>query len=326
MALKQAGASLVGSGGGGSSGGSGGDAGSKPPSSAPSLSMFQKLKIEVVMAKKYNGDVRRIPASNLNDMYKQDPRELMAKMNEDLGLRFESLEQTKKKHQKERRNRDLSPADAEAVAAAAEDDDPYKLRLIRRKLEAVCKDAETGEKLTIRDRPPEDVEMDGRHMDNLLWRQRLVEDVKEALDHPEYVNTAVLQRALDIYRADPKNAVPQPMSRPSKFERKGQVYAMLQALRQTHARQIYEMVLEEEERDKKRVQLMDWATSAAAGGDSGGGGGGDGDGDGDARRRVAKLVARFAAERQRWREFIALVQHDNQMKIAHVMTEYGLLR
>ena len=85
-----------------------------------------------------------------------------------------------------------------------------------------------------------------------------------------------------------------------------QVYAMLQSLRRIHAQQLYDMVLEEEARDAKRVQLMDWAK-------------------GDPER-VAKLVVRFKEERRRWREFIQLVQHDNQMKLADVMVHYGLLR
>jgi len=91
-----------------------------------------------------------------------------------------------------------------------------------------------------------------------MWRRRLMKETKDTLDHPETLNKRVLQRAVDIYRADPKNAVPQPKSLPSKFESKGKVYAMLQALRHTHARQLYDIVLEEEERDQKRIQLMDW--------------------------------------------------------------------
>lgn len=264
--------------------------------------MFQKLKIEVAMAKKYNGNVQRIPAKKLEAMYKQDPQKLMKQMNQDLGLNFESLEQTKKKRQKERRVRD-GLADP---GSAADNDDPYKLKAIRRKKDSVCKDVETGETITIRAQPPEDVALAGRRMDNLLWRKRLIADVKESLDHPEYTNTKVLGRALEIYRADPSHAVPQPMSRPAKFEKKGQVYGMLQSLRQTHAKQLYEMVLEEEARDAKRVQLMDWAR--------------------DDPQRVAQLVKRFAQERERWRDFIAVVQHDNQMKIADIMTTYGLLR
>ena len=273
--------------------------------------MFQKLKIEVAMAKKYNGNVNRIPAEKLEDMYQMDPSESMAQMNEELGLNYESLEQTKKKRHKQRRERRAVGGEGGGGGGGGDgavDDDPYKLKSIRRRMDAVCRDAETGEKITIREQAPEDVALAGRRMDNLLWRQRLVTEVKEALDHPEYPNTRVLARALAIYAADPNNAVPQPMSRATKYEKKGQVYAMLQVLRQTHAKQVYAMVLEEEARDQKRVQLMDWARDA------------------DDPARVAKLVKRFKRERERWREFIALVQHDNQMKIAQLMTTYGMLR
>lgn len=100
--------------------------------------------------------------------------------------------------------------------------------------------------------------------------------------------------------------MPQPKSLPSKFESKGKIYAMLQALRHTHARQLYDIVLEEEARDQKRIQLMGWAK--------------------DDPKRIAKLVVRFREERKRWRDFISQVQHDNQLKIADVMITYGLLR
>jgi len=285
--LKAAGARLI----GGST--------SAPSTPGPKLTMFQKLKIEVSMAKKYNGNVRRIPPEKLEEMYKQDPSTAMAKMNEDLGLNFESLEQSKKRQQKERRTQGVGPV-------IEDDDDPYKMNQIRQKISAVKTDAETGEVVSLQDALPEDVAHTGRRIDNLIWRQRLVKEVKEALDHPEYTNTKVLQRAVDIFKGDPKNAIPQPMSQASKYEKQGKVFAMLQSLRRTHAKQLYEMVLEEEARDKKRVQLMDWAKNDPA--------------------RVAKLVKRFDRERKSWRQFIALVQHDNQMRLANIMTTYGLLR
>ena len=238
-ALKAAGSSVV--------SGDNAAAGDNKPAG---LSMFQKIKLEVALAKKYDGNVDRIPASKLQEMYQQKPGKLLAKMNEELGLNFESMEQTARK-KKARRLRGGTTSHA--------GDDPYKLRSIMRRRASICKDAETGEKLTIVEKPPEDIAHQGRRIDNLLWRERELMEVKEALNHPESTNKTVLGRALEIYRADPDNAVPQPMSSTSKHEKKGRVYAMLQTLRRTHAQQLYELVLEEEERDKKRLQLMDWA-------------------------------------------------------------------
>jgi hypothetical protein len=281
------------------------------------LTMFQKIKVEVALAKEYKGNTRRIPRDKLEAMYQRDPKKVAAQLNESLGLNFETLDKKMAKQHKEQERRKRPGSGGNGGGGSGnslsrdhgdedDDDDPYKLKAIQRRRQAVCKDAETGEAITIRSDLPDADANAARRIDNLLWRERLLMEVKEALDHPESTNERVLERALAIYRADPKNAVPQPMSKPSKLEKKGKVYAMLQVLRQTHAQQLYELVLEEEQRDKKRTQLMDWAKNDA--------------------ERVAKLVQRFRDERQQWREFIAQVQHDNQMKLADVMITYGLLR
>ena len=69
-------------------------------------------------------------------------------------------------------------------------------------------------------------------------------NIRESLQHSERRNKFVFEDALDKYGADPHNQLPQPRSIAGKHEKKGQVAAALQQLRQEHAKQIYELVLE----------------------------------------------------------------------------------
>jgi len=123
------------------------------------LTVFQKIKVQVSLAKKYNGDARKIPQKTLQAMYRQDPKKITKKLNESLGLNFETLEQKNVKNVKKRprRNRQNQEED---------DNDVYQLKTLKEQRQAICTDAETGEVIKIKDVLEYGEANAGRRMDN----------------------------------------------------------------------------------------------------------------------------------------------------------------